>query len=250
MRSAIFVFAAAVLQAQGQPDSAEQRAIVERATAQALRYDGQIPSFLCAMVSTREEGSAGPPERWKFKDKLEERIAYANRNPVVTLVSIDGKPTSKKHTSLGGIRSDGVLGAGIVPKHVFDPTLKPQFTWRGWDTIGNRQVQAFTFDVVPFLAIKALGKDAVVGFRGVVYLDPETARVVRLHQEMYSNASGYPFADYITEFDYASVMIGDQEHYLPVRASEYVRRGNNLARNTIVYSGYRKYTSESTVTFQ
>jgi len=44
-------------------------------------------------------------------------------------------------------------------------------------------------------------------------------------------------------------MIGDQEHYLPVRASEYVRRGNNLARNTIVYSGYRKYTSESTVSF-
>jgi hypothetical protein len=67
---------------------------------------------------------------------------------------------------------------------------------------------------------------------------------------MYSNTAGYPFADYVTEFDYAAVTIGDQEHYLPVRASEYIRRGNNLFRNAIEFSGYRKYSADAVVSFQ
>jgi hypothetical protein len=250
MRSALFAVVGALLQAQSVPDAAEQAAILARATTEALRYGGQIPSFYCEMVILREQGSAGPPERWKVKDTLDAQITYEDGNPVVTLVSIDGKPTRKKYARLDGIRSDGVLGAGIVPRHVFDPLLNPQFTWKGWDTIGDRRVQAFTFHVAPFLSIKALGKNAVVGFRGEILLDPETARVVRLYQDMYSNSPGYPFGGYVTEFDYGDVTIGDQEHYLPIRAREFVRRGNNLSRNAITFTGYRKYTAQSVVTFQ
>jgi hypothetical protein len=242
--------AAAVLSAQNPPSAAEQETILAQAAAHALRYDGQIPDFLCRMSIVREEASAGSPPKWKLKDKLEEQIGYVDRRPVVTLISVNGKATRKTHRKIGGVTSDGVLGAGIVPKHVFYSKLGPQFTWRGWDSIGDRRVRVFAFDVAPFLAINAHGKHSVVGFRGLAYLDSDTQRVVRLHQEMYSNTAGYPFADYVTEFDYAAVTIGDQEHYLPVRASEYIRRGNNLFRNAIEFSGYRKYSADAVVSFQ
>ena len=75
------------------PSLAERQAILARITKGALRYQGEVPDFLCEEWITRSEASAKTPERWKQLDTLEEELGFVGGRETHTLLRINGKPT-------------------------------------------------------------------------------------------------------------------------------------------------------------
>jgi hypothetical protein len=69
---------AALVPAALAPEALEQQAILGRITQGALRYQGEIPDFLCEESITRSEASAKTPDRWKQLDTLEEELGFVD----------------------------------------------------------------------------------------------------------------------------------------------------------------------------
>jgi hypothetical protein len=85
-----------------------------------------------------------------------------------------------------------------------------------------------------------------------VWIDPASARVMRIEMSARSFPSDFPIDDVESATDYEYIRLGDAKQYLlPVHAETLsCQRGtNDCSRNVIDFRNYRKYTGESTITF-
>jgi hypothetical protein len=90
-------------------------------------------------------------------------------------------------------------------------------------------------------------------YKGSVWIDPKTARVMRIEMQAHGFPSVFP-ADHVeSATDYQYIRLGDAKQYLlPVHAETLnCQRGSDICtRNTIDFRNYRKYSGESTITFE
>jgi hypothetical protein len=89
-------------------------------------------------------------------------------------------------------------------------------------------------------------------YRGSVWIDPQTARVLRIEMQAYGFPAGFPIDHVESATDYQYTRLGDAHQYLlPVHAETLSceRGSDNCSRNTIDFRNYHKYSGESTITF-
>jgi hypothetical protein len=233
------------------PDAAEQQAILARITKGALRYQGEVPDFLCEELITRSEANAKTPERWKQLDTLEEELGFVGGQERHTLLRINGKPTRVSHEELDGMRSDGLLQFVMVPGWIFGPRVNTRFNWSRWETRAGRRVAVFSFQVPPSISTHPLvneSKSFLVGYHGLIYADPASGDMARLEAAM-DAPKDFPFQEDAFEIDYGQVDIAGHQFLLPVNSVGWVRDGKLVTRNEIEFGEYRKYGADATVTF-
>jgi len=233
------------------PDAAEQQAILARIAKGALRYQGEVPDFLCTESIARSEASAKTPERWKQIDTLEEQLTFVGGRETHTLLRINGKSTRTSHEELEGMRSDGLLQFVMVPGWIFGSQVQTRFDWSRWETREGRSVAVFAFQVPPSIATHPLVNQSetfLVGYHGLIYADPASGDMARLEAHM-DAPKDFPFQEDAFEIDYGQVDIGGQPFLLPVKSVGWVREGKYLTRNEIEFGEYRKYGADATVIF-
>jgi hypothetical protein len=233
------------------PDATEQQAMLTRITKGALRYQGEIPDFLCAESITRSEANSKTPERWKQLDTLEEELSFVGGRETHTLLRINGKSTRTSHEELEGMRSDGLLQFVMVPSWIFGPQVRTRFDWSRWETREGRSVAVFAFRVPPSIATHPLVNQSqtfLVGYHGLIYADAASGDMARLEAQM-DAPKDFPFQEDAFEIDYGEVDIAGQQFLLPVKSVGWVRDGKLLTRNDIEFGEYRKYGADATVTF-
>ncbi len=233
------------------PSAAEQQAILARIAKGALRYQGEVPDFLCEEWIARSEANAKTPERWKQLDTLEEELGFVAGRETHILLRMNGKPTRVSHEDLEGMRSDGLLQFVIVPGWIFGPQVKTRFDWSRWDTREGHRVSVFAFQVPPSILTHPLANQSqsfLVGYHGLIYADPSTGDMARLEAHM-DAPKDFPFQEDAFEIDYGQVDIAGQQFLLPVSSVGWVREGKLLTRNEIAFAEYRKYEADTTVTF-
>jgi hypothetical protein len=89
-------------------------------------------------------------------------------------------------------------------------------------------------------------------YKGSVWIDPATARVLRIEMQAYGFPDAFPTDHVESATDYQYTRLGDAKQYLlPVHAENLsCQRGSNFcSRNVIDFRNYHKYTGESTITF-
>jgi hypothetical protein len=217
----------------------------------ALRYQGEVPDFLCRESITRSQASAKTPERWKQLDTLEEDVAFVAGREMHNLLRINGKKTHTSHEDLEGMRSDGLLQFVMVPSWIFGPQVRTRFDWSRWETRAGRQVAVFAFQVPPSISTHPLvnqSQSFLVGYHGLIYADPASGDMARLEAHM-DAPKDFPFQEDAFEIDYGQVEIAGQQFLLPVKSVGRVRDGKLLTRNEIEFGDYRKYGADATVTF-
>jgi hypothetical protein len=237
--------------AQAPPDATGQQAILARITKGALRYQGEVPDFLCTESIARSEANTKTPERWKQVDTLEEDLSFVGGRETHTLLRINGKSTHVTHEELEGMRSDGLLQFVMVPGWIFGPRAGTRFDWNRWDTRDGRRVAVFAFQVPPSIATHPLVNQSqtfLVGYHGLIYADPDSGDMSRLEAAM-DPPRDFPFQEDAFEIDYGQVDIAGQPFLLPVKSVGWVRDGKLLTRNEIEFGEYRKYGANATVTF-
>ncbi|HEY1758991.1 MAG TPA: hypothetical protein VGG72_26700 [Bryobacteraceae bacterium] len=233
------------------PPASEQHEMLARITSGALRYQGEVPDFLCEELITRSEANTKAPDRWKELDTLEEELGFVGGKETHTLLKINGKATHTSHEELEGMRSDGLLQFVMVPGWIFGPHVNTRFDWSRWETRAGRRVAVFSFQVPPSVSTHPLAneeKSFLVGYHGLIFADPATGDMARLEAAM-DPPKDFPFQEDAFEIDYGQVDIAGQQFLLPVNSVGWVREGKTLTRNDIEIGQYRKYGAAATVTF-
>lgn len=232
------------------PDPAEQARIIALLRKSALRYQRHLPEFVCTQVTTRSEDSTGTGQHLKPRDVLEERIVFSGGQEDYTLTRINGKPTKKTHDSLDGMFEGGLLGMAIVPNYLFGPRAPASLEWARLDQIDGKPAHVIAFHVAPSVRNSPDGKTTfLIGFHGFAWMSAADGSLMRL-ERITDGPPGYPLRNNRHTIDYGNVDISGTQFHLPIRAVVSGQAGKFMWSNTIEFTAYRKFQTDTSIRFE
>jgi hypothetical protein len=220
--------------------------ILEEARGYALNYTQELPNFVVNQQVKRlvRDHYSG---RWSLRDTLQIEVTYESRTGEnYRLQAIDGKPTRKSYDEVGGASSAGEFGTILVA--LFSPASKAQFKQGPVEKINGRPAQVFDFEVPTATSNNQItdtrtGKTIISGYRGSVWIDQETKRVLRIEQAANDIPRGFSITVVESAVDYDWFAISGKRFLLP-RGAELVIGSEEerlFSRNIIEFTDYRKF---------
>ncbi len=235
----------------GKPTSATQTQLLHQAAARALAYTHDLPDFICTETVRRSDNvrSLG----WKLKDVLALQVGITERREYYKLLTYNGRPTKLTYRQVGGALTEGEFGSLLA--EIFRPGAAT-FRWSKSLQLSGRTVQVFQYRVPQEKATYHLeygyrsGQpvSTIVGHKGLVWLDEESARVMRVEQAA-EIPRNFPLKVSKTILEFSWVEIAGQRWLLPRHASSTMGNTEILTNNEVEFSNYRKFAADSTVTF-
>jgi hypothetical protein len=246
---------AAALWAQA-PTPERTSAAVEMSRKVALDYARSLPDFICTQLVDRYVDFDHSTQRvsWRWVDTLTIKLSYFDQREDHTLVLVNGKPSEKSYTDLGGAISAGEFA--LMQKQVFDRASQADFTWKKWNKAGKRQAATYLYRVdvshsrfmLDFLTPAGLTQD-IVGYHGTLELDRETGNVLSMTYIADAIPKTCPISLSNTAVSYEFADVGGKQYLLPASSETEMRSRELWTRNHAVYRDYRKFSTDSTVRF-
>jgi hypothetical protein len=222
---------------------------IEQARYHALEYTGELPNFRVTQLVTRY--ARGPASKdWEKRDTLELELSYSDRDgEKYRLVKLNGAPTRMSYDQLGGSTSTGEFGA--LMGSIFSARAKTEFRESGRENFNGRATILYDFLVKKAnsnseLSDRTTGRTVIAGYRGTVWIDLETKRVLRVELAHENMPPGFPISVAENAVEYDWVTIGGERHLLPVRAEMILGRESErqYSRNLIEFRQYQKFDSD------
>jgi hypothetical protein len=239
--------------------------VVEAARRWALRYSQTLPDFVCTEFIHRYQNWTGTDFQL---DTLTFRVSFYRQREAYELVARNQRPSHQRVESLNGSITRGEFGSAL--RLVFDAQSAAVFEPQRPKRIERRAVATYGYAVRlenSHYALEYGSHRILSAYHGSVYIDPSTSRVLRLTTEV-DPPPDFPIRRAATTIDYDFRAIGEEQYLLPVRAevrmfelpSEEVlkslsrndastaRRGVRY-RNVVEFRNYRKFSTDSKLTF-
>ncbi|HSV32589.1 MAG TPA: hypothetical protein VLH87_00570, partial [Pyrinomonadaceae bacterium] len=176
------------------PSMAEATELLERTRKATLGAAQAMPDYLVKQQITRSH-ALGQTNNWVVYDRLSIAVSYRqSAGEQYKLLSVNGMPAGEEEAEgsrygkkLGGTTSSGEYVSMLAD--LFDPQTRAEFqpvdtdTIRGHSTIVYEYVvkQEFSRQTLSWSAsLTSPEVHAVVGYRGRIWVDRETNRVLRL----------------------------------------------------------------------
>ncbi len=237
------------------PSPEEQKEIIDKVRDYAMNYTASLPDFLCTQVTRRYVDPAGL-EFWQSLDTLTARVAYENHHEDYKLVLVNNHFVKDMNLqSVGGSTSTGEFGSMMA--ELFDPTTEATFQWARWGTLRAKRTHVYSFQVakarskwhVTFGGERGTtGLDIVPGYHGLVYIDRDSLAVMRI-QMIPDLPPDFPIQQVSDTLDYDWADISGRTYVRPLKADVRMRSGKQMTRNDVEFRLYRKFATESTITF-
>jgi len=227
--------------------------IIEKAREVAAQFSGSLPNFFCQQMTTRYQ-SDNPKKSWDPVDVVTAEVAYENGKESYKNIKVGNKVINKPMEEIEGTRSTGEFATLL--DNLLNPATGAEFRRSGQDTIQHRATWVYKFEVPRERSrwrIIAPSQLYYPAFRGTIWIDRETSRVLRLEEQARNMPLLFPFDTVETATDYDFVRLsGSNPYLLPVDAEVLsCNRGTSTcARNRIEFRNYRKFGSETNVTFE
>ncbi len=233
------------------PDAAEQKKVLADATDYAINHERGLPNFLCIQTTRRFRDFQGR-DQWRPLDIIVERLAYFEHHEDYKVIEINGVTSSIEHSKLGGASSSGEFGS--VMKEIFAPETATEFTWQTWFTLRGRRMYVYAYHVAVgksdyHVVVPEQSKDLVTGYHGLIFIDDRKHFVHRITLHADGIPPAFPIQDISLMLDYEYTRIGETSYLLPLTFELRSRQGNVLIKNDVDYDGYRKFTADSSLTF-
>ncbi len=238
------------------PSAEEQERLLERVTEYARNYINQLPNFLCTQVTRRYYDQAGL-EFWQLADTITERLSYTDHRENYQVVLVNNRAvTEVSHEQLGGTTSSGEFGTLI--RDLFEPSVRAEFGWERWAKLRGRLQHVFAYRVIQprsKFSISWSGSPnskpltIIAGYRGLVYADVDTGLITRMTLQAEDIPVDYPIQKVEQVLDYEFTKIGEAEYLLPLKSVVKSRSGKLLTKNELEFRAYRKFGTESVITF-
>ena len=226
--------------------------MIQKAREVAQSYGESLPNFFAQQLTTRYE-TENIKQGWKAVDTVQADVAYEDGKESYKNIKVGGKAVSKPMEEIGGTHSTGEFATQLVA--VFDPANQAKFRRSGTDTIRGRSAIVYKFEVPREESRWRVEQPSQLyypAYRGSIWLDKETSRVLRIEQEARNMPLLFSLDTVETATDYDFVRLAaTQEFLLPVDAEVLsCQRGTSFcARNRIEFRNYRKFGAESNVNF-
>lgn len=242
---------AAEVSAPGAPSPALQKKLLASIRQYAEEYVENLPNFICEQ-ETRQFEAGKKPKHWHKGDTLSSKLVYNNGREERTLQFVNNHPVGT-HPRFWRrpLVTEGEFG--MLMERVFGSIADTDFSWADWQTIRGKQLAVFDYAIDKQHSTLSLTlgdtAKAVVPYHGSIYADPRTGAIWRIT----SNPSDIPpdleTKSIATTIDYDEVTIGGQAYVLPAQAVVNLVTLSNHIRNEITFSSYRKFETESRITY-
>ena len=233
------------------PSAEEQKRIIEEARRGALDYTRGLPDYLCLQLTRRYVDPSGLEMDWLKYDEVKTRVSYVDQRENYELISVNNKVTNQGFDEIGGATSTGEFGSTLA--ELFSPTTAAEFRWARHALLRGRGVWVFSLHVPKSRSRLGLvyqkQQEIIAGYSGLIYVDKETERVIRIVTQAENIPSDFPIQDARTRLDYDFVEIAGGNYLLPLKARVFMRDGRYLSRNDVEFRLYRKFSAEASISF-
>ena len=222
---------------------------LEKAREAARSFMETLPNYVCQEMISRFQ-SESRPANFQPIDVVTMEVRYTDGREDYRDIRINGQKTVKKIEEAGGIWSTGEFGMALVD--VFSPVTPTAFHFRRDSRAGGVMAKMYDFEVDrehSHWSIHATSHSYNPAYSGSVWIDPETARVLRIEKSAKGMPRDFPLDHVESATDYQYVRLSDGKPYLlPVHAETLsCKRGtDSCSRNVMDFRNYHKYTGEST----
>jgi len=219
--------------------------LIERAREAAFEFSEKLPNFIC------EEFMARFAQRGREKemplDVVSAEIIYEDTHESYRNVKINNRPTDKRLEEIGGSWSTGEFASTLV--ELFHPGTDAQFRAGGASAISGFSAQVYDFQVGKehsHWMVHSGSQTLAAAYKGSVWVDPKTARVLRIEIQARNIPSDFPTDTVESAVDYSDVMIGGRSVLLPVHAESLgCERGTRYCSHNIIdFRNYHEFKSE------
>ena len=195
---------------------------------------------------------------WFKHDEIKTRVTYIDGVEDYETISVNDRTTNQAFQELGGATSTGEFGT--ILDSLFAITTAAEFSWARHSLLRGRNVYVFHLEVPvnrsSWTLTSANGpQDKAIqsiraGYKGLVYIDKETNRVLRIVMEAEGIPWSFPMQEAKSRLDFDFIDVSDSTYLLPLKAQTFIRNERLLSRNEIEFRLYRKFTTESMITFE
>lgn len=234
------------------PSKEEQQRIIAEARANAMSYTNGLPDFVCLQITRRYIDPSGLEMDWLKYDEVKARVSYVDGAENYEVISVNNQVTEKGMHELGGATSTGEFGSLL--RELFEKRTDAIFTWARHSLLRGKAVYVFRVRVPQQRSRWRLSylkdREIIAGYSGLVYVDKETERVLRMDVEATEIPPDFPLRNASTRLDYDYIEIGGQDYLLPLKGRVGMRDGRTLSRNDVEFRLYRKFSAEAIITFE
>jgi hypothetical protein len=229
---------------------AAQLELIERARATATSFAAKLPNYICQQTTTRYN-SERTPVNWVRQDVVSAALVYENGKEDYRDIAIDGKPqTGKQMMDIRGNTSTGEFATVLLD--VLHASTGAVFKLRSKSIAGGEAIYDFQVPQArSHWSIMTTRGVVTPGYRGTLWINPETGRVMRLEWQAVDLPSDFMLQSMQSSVDYAYVELG-AERFLMAKHSEALlcyRASTMCQRNVIDWKEYHLYQSESKLIF-
>ena len=212
----------------------------------AASYTSSLPNFLVEQATTRYQGS-------RAMDVVTADVSYVDGNENYKNIKINGRPAS------GPVEDTGSWSTGefaTTLQDVLSMATSAVFRKRGEDQIAGRPATVYDLTVEQpnsHWTLVSLDRrtEYAPAYKGSIWIDKETRRVLRIEQQALNLPRDFSYEKAEAILEYGFVSIDGKRYLLPVHGENMacMTGTRNCSRNVIEYRNYRKFGSESNITF-
>jgi hypothetical protein len=228
--------------------------VIDEAREAAFTFSRALPNFVVKQVTVRYETFAarGGQTSWHALDTVTADVVSENGKESYKNILINGKAPKEGIDKEGGTWSTGEYSS--IQLDILSPGTKAHFHDRQPTTIANRAAYRYDFSVERTNShwnIHSNSDSLTPEFTGVIWIDKETSRVLRIEMAARNMPSTFKLDTVESAIDYDYVAIGDGKFLLPVHseALSCERSTNSCSRNVIDFRNYKKFTADTSITF-
>jgi hypothetical protein len=217
------------------------QALIERARAAAFEFSANLPNFICkeVMARYRQRGQSETP-----LDVVSAEIIYDHAKETYRNVKIDDRPTDRNLEQISGSWSTGEFASTLLS--LFAPDTNARFRPGGASSTSGYPAQVYDFDVPKANSrwtVHVESMTLVPAYKGSVWVDPSTARVLRIEIQARNIPPDFPMATIESAVDYQYVPIGGKSFLLPVHAESLgcPRTAGDCSHNIIDFRNYQEF---------
>lgn len=239
------------------PSAAEAAELIEKTRQNTLASVEEMPDFVVKQQIQRSAAYAGT-NNFRNLDRLVVAVSYrSSGQEEYRVLSVNGivrndPKAQQSYSEVGGTSSTGEF-VTVLAK-IFKPESETKFEIVDTDLIRDRNALVYNYSIerdkarqqITFFAY--IGDSTITGMKGKIWIDRETARVLRIESEATDIPENFPVRAAKRIIDYDWVSISDQKYLLPLISDVRLtsRQDSRLfeTRNLIRFKDYQKYGTE------
>jgi hypothetical protein len=178
------------------------------------------------------------------QDIVSAELIYEDGHESYRNVKINNRPTDKRLQDIDGAWSTGEFASALLD--LFNPASKARFSAGRASAASGLSAQAYDFRVQAANSawrLSVASQTVVTDYTGTIWVDPSTARVLRIEMQARSIPSDFPIDTVESAIDYSYVMIEGKSVLLPVHSESLgCQRGSSFcSHNVIDFRNYHEF---------